>query len=121
MSKYSAKRNSLVRRERNALVPADRDVDAVDVTSPVPGNWLSFRYSFTEISASGGTARVKSKRARYEDGKLSTEAFEGVVDRSAYDRMLDDAQLLVASQMTLFRQMLASFLPEPPKRKRDRQ
>mgnify|MGYP003693906485 CR=1 FL=1 len=40
------------------------------------------RYSFTEISAVGGRAHVKSRQARLEDGKLTTETFEGDVDRT---------------------------------------
>ena len=113
MSKYPVK--------RKAIVPRERDADVVEVIHPAPRGGFSFRYSFTEISAVGGAARVTAKRARYEDGKLSTESFEAEVDRGVYDRMIDDAQRLFVEQTALFQRMLAAFLPAPPRRERDRE
>ena len=111
MSKYPVKRKALVTRER--------DADVVEVLPPGPQGWVSFRYSYTEISATGGKAHLKSKRARYEDGKLSTESFEADVDRSVYERMVDDAQRVFLSQTALFQQLLTAFLPGPAKRERE--
>jgi len=83
------------------------------VVEPAPGSnpFLSFRYSYTEISAFGRTARVKSRNARYEDGKLTDETFEGELDRGVYERMASEAQKYFLGQAALFFQSLWSFLP----------
>ena len=135
MSKHSAKRNPLVPRARGALVPRERDAlvpherdavpleldaDAVELMHRAPDGWFSFRYSYTEISTTGRGAHLKSKRARYEDGKLSTESFEADVDRGVYERMMDDAQRLFVRQASLFQQMLTAFLPAPRRRDQER-
>ena len=114
MSKHPAK------REQRALSKIEND--AVEVIGPAPGlPRFSFRYSYTEVSAIGRTARVKSKHARYEDGKLSTEAFEGELDRNVYERMVNDAQRSVLDQTALFLRAFTAFLPFPGKQTRDRE
>jgi hypothetical protein len=68
MSKYP------VTRAQRALREVETDaVEAVPSASP----FFSFRHSHTEISAVAGMARIKSKQTRLEDGKLTTETFEG--------------------------------------------
>jgi len=47
---------------------------------------------------------VRSRSARFEDGKLSSGTFEGELDRGAYERMVSQAQ-------RRFLGMLALFLP----------
>jgi hypothetical protein len=84
--------------------------DAVEVIRPV-NSFFTFRYSHTEISAVGGRAHVKSRQTRLEDGKLTTETFEGDVDRTAYDRMVDDAQRYFLNQTALFAKSLSWLLP----------
>ena len=81
-----------VRRAERA--PRKVEQDLVEVMEPATraNPFFSFSYSYTEISASGGKARVKSRRARFEDGKLTAEAFEGELDRSAFERMVSEAQ-----------------------------
>jgi hypothetical protein len=73
--------------------------------------FLSFRYSYTEMSVLGGTAHVKSRNARFEDGKLTSDAFEGELDRSAYDRAVGDAQRQVSEQTAQLFKSFAWFLP----------
>jgi hypothetical protein len=87
--------------------------DALEVIAPAARThpFASFRYSYTEISALGGKAHVKSRRARFEDGKLTAEAFEGDLDRSAYEQMVSQTQQYVLGQTALFLKMFASLLP----------
>jgi hypothetical protein len=82
-----------VHRAERAPRKVEQD-DVVEVTEPAPraNPFFSFRYSYTEISASGGKAQVKSRRARFEDGKLTSEAFEGELDCSAYEQKVSEAQ-----------------------------
>lgn len=96
--------------------------DAVEVIGPPARNnpFVSFRYSYTEISALGGKAHVKSRKAQFEDGKLTSEAFEGVLDRGAYDHLVSQAQQYVLGQTAFFLKSLASFLPFSQKQRLDR-
>jgi hypothetical protein len=78
--------------------------DEVAVVEPARTRFFSFRYSFTEVSLVGGRTRVKSRQARFEDGKLTSEAFEGELDHTTYDQMVSQAQ-------QHFLGVLARFLP----------
>jgi len=92
-----------VKRTQRAL----RKIDANAVEVMPRGNpFFRFRYSFTEISAVGSKAHVKSRQARLEDGNLTSETFEGDVDRAVYDRMVGDAQRHLLDQTAL---LLKSF------------
>lgn len=94
----------------------------VDMLAPTTrtSSFLSFRYAYTEMSVLGGTAHVKSRSARFEDGKLTSEAFEGELDRSAYDRAVGDAQRQVADQAAHLFKSFAWFLPVFGTRRPDR-
>jgi len=109
MSKYPVK---LAERNR---VRAVRKIesDAVDVLAPASRSspFVSFRYSYTEMSVLGGKAHVKSRNARFEGGKLTSETFEGELDRSAYDRAVSDAQRHIGDQTAQILKSLSLFLP----------
>ena len=96
--------------------------DAVEVIAPTAkaNPFVSFRYSYTEISALGGKTHVKSRKARFEDGKLTAEAFEGDLDRSAYEQMVGQAQQYVLGQTALFLKTFTSLLPFSWKQRSDR-
>jgi hypothetical protein len=85
------------------------------------GPFLSFWYSYTEISAAGPTARVKSRMARYDDGKLSSEAFEGDLDRSAYERLLGEGHRRFAEQTAWLLHSFFPFLGAPQKKRSGRE
>jgi len=110
-----------VRRAERAL-PKVVERDAVEVMEPTSraSPFFSFRYSYTEISAAGGKARVRSRKARFEDGKLTSEAFEGELDRSAYEQMVSQAQHHFLGQTALLMQSLSWLLPFSGKRRPDR-
>jgi hypothetical protein len=80
------------------------------------GPFTSFRYAYTEVSIVGGKARVHSRRTQLEDGKLSSESFDGEVERTAYDRMVADAQRQFIAHTGLMLASLAAWLPAPWKR-----
>ena len=109
MSKYPVKL-----ADRNRAHPVrKKEIEAVDVLAPASRNspFLSFRYSYTEMSVLGGKAHVKSRNARFEDGKLTSETFEGELERSAYDRAVSDAQRDIGEQTAQFLKSLSLFLP----------
>jgi hypothetical protein len=76
--------------------------DEVAVVEPAQALFFSFRYSSTEVSVVDGRTRIKSRRARFEDGKLDSEAFEGELGHSAYDRIVDQAQRHFFGFLSLF-------------------
>ena len=90
-----------VKAKKRALRKPGKDQVVVE---PATSPFFSFRYSSTEISLVDGKTRVRSRCARFEDGKLSSETFEGELDRGAYERMVSQAQ-------RHFLGMLALFLP----------
>ena len=109
-----------VRRAERALAKVEQD--AVEVMGPISraNPFVSFRYTYTEISAFGGKARVKSRKTRFEDGKLTSEAFEGELDRSAYEQMMSQAQHHFLGQMALVMKSLSWLLPISGKYRPDR-
>jgi hypothetical protein len=86
-------------------------IDAYPVREDTRGPFTSFRYSYTEISVSGGTTTVRSRTTKLQDGKLTSETFEGEADRSAYDRIVRSAQRQFIAQTALMFESLAAFLP----------
>jgi len=52
------------------------------------GPGISFRYSFHAVEADERGARFVAREARFEDGKLQTEALEGTIDRESYQATL---------------------------------
>ena len=98
------------------------ETDAVEVIEPGSraNPFLSFRYSYMEISALGGKAHVKSRKTRLEDGRLTSEAFEGDLDRTVYDQMVRNAQPYFLGQTALFMKSLSLLLPFSWKRRPDR-
>ena len=109
-----------VRRAERALRKVEQDVVEVMEPASRANPFFSFRYSYTEISAAGGKARVKSRRTRFEDGKLTSEAFEGELDRSAYEQMVSEAQLQFLAQTALLMKSLSWLLPFSRKHRPDR-
>ena len=114
MSHYPAKLG------KRALRKVEHDVPEVIGPSARTHPFVSFRYSYTEISALGGKAHVKSRKAHFEDGKLTAEAFEGDLDRSAYQQIVGRAQHYVLGQTALFLKTFASLLPFSQKQRPDR-
>jgi len=107
---------------RAERAPCKVEQDVVEVMEPASRTnpFFSFRYSYTEISASGGKARVKSRRTRFEDGKLTSEAFEGELDCSAYEQMVSEAQHQFLAQTELLMKSLSWLLPFSGKHRPDR-
>ena len=107
MSKYPVKvEKRAPRRVR------DNPIATIEPVAP-HRPFMFFRYSYTEMSASGRTARVISRSARYENGKLTTETFDGELDRGAYNRMVSEAQRHLLGQAGLFARLFLPFLSSP--------
>lgn len=83
-------------------VPQKLKTDEVAIVEPARTSFFSFRYSSTEVSLVDGKTHVKSRQARFEDGKLTSEAFEGELHRSAYDQIVAQAERSFWRSLSLF-------------------
>jgi hypothetical protein len=113
-------RNYPVRRAAPAPRKAEEDVIEVIGRPSKASPFFSFSYSYAEISARGGKARVKAKKIRLEDGKLTSETFEGDLERSAYEQMISHAQQFILGQTALFMKSLLLLRPFSEKQRFDR-
>ena len=86
--------------------------EVVDVAAPVVkrNTGLSFRYSYAEFSMFGKSAQVKAKHTRLENGKLTTESFEGEIDPKTYESVMNDAQRFFADQTARYLRAFSAFL-----------
>ncbi len=103
--------------------------DTTDVEGPVRGGpptvveegseFFSFRYSYKEVSLSGGRARIRSREHRFEDGKFQSEEFDGTMDESVYHSAVEQTRDLLVNQTGGFLKLFSAFLPFSP-RSRDK-
>jgi len=77
--------------------PAPRALDAPG-PAPAPSGFLSFRYSYTELTAEGGRTQVKGRRVQLDDGRLSSESFEGEFGAEAFASAVRQVQEQVLAQ-----------------------
>lgn len=108
MAKYpltvGAKRSSaLLEEDANAVVPASPRATG--------SGFLSFRYSSTIVSSQGGRTQVKAKRVALEDGKLSTESFEGELDGRAHEDVVRRAQQEMLEEAAPLLRLLRRMVP----------
>jgi hypothetical protein len=111
--------NYPVKSRRNAVRPATSKTVEVLPSDSASNAFVSFRYSYSEISIGGGKAHVRSTRAQFENGKLTSEAFEGELNPTVYEQLAAQAQRYFTAQVALFLRPLALFLPftkQPPGR-----
>jgi hypothetical protein len=73
--------------------------------------FFSFRYSSTVVTSQGGRTQVKSKRVSLEDGRLSTESFEGELPADAHEQAVRRAQQQVFEDAAPLFRALRWMLP----------
>ncbi len=105
-----------VKVSRRAVTDAKRH--SIEVIEPRSGRhaFASFRYSRVEFTAHGGKAQLRARNTRFEDGRLTSESFEGELEGSAYDQLVKQTQQYVAHQTEQFLRAFSLFLPFSTKR-----
>src|SRR5215813_11740890 len=104
-------KRDIVTRKAN---PVEKSTPQHPVAAPPPvqpGGWLSFTYSHSEISQSGGKTHVRSQAYRFENGKLESEAFAGTLDGSVYREAVERMQKLMLTQSAFVLGLFQAFLP----------
>ena len=79
--------------------------------TPALSGFLSFRYSSTVVSSRGGRTQVRSKCVSLEDGKLSSESFEGELDGRAHEEAVRRAEQQVLEDAAPLLRVLRWMLP----------
>lgn len=105
-----------VKIPRRTVRGAERNAVAVVDPRPRSGGFSSFRYSCTEITTSGGKAHLRTRSTRFEDGRLTSESFEGELEGSTYDQLVQQTQQYIADQSAQLLRSLSWFLPGSSKR-----
>jgi hypothetical protein len=80
---------------------------------------FAFRYSFTELSAHAGDASLKHHETRFEHGKLTSESFEGSVERTVYEQFVGHVHEQMLRQTQTMLRSLFWFLPAAAPDRRD--
>jgi len=92
---------------------------AIEVLNPVrqASPFVSFRYSYKEVSSDGVNTLIKSKEKSFENGKFKSEEFEGTLPGSVYTNMAAEMQRLFMDQITAVLKPFSMFLPPVLKNK----
>jgi len=80
-------------RMSNNLDRFDRKTE-VEILDPVKKNspFISFKYSYREISSVGGKTYLRAKEKKFENGKFTSEEFEGVAPGNIHSNMAAEMQ-----------------------------
>ena len=73
--------------------------------------FVSFHYSYREISSVNSRTHIKSRQKRFVNGKLESEEFEGTLGGHAYNHMVSDMQKYFFNQLGAFLKPFSMFLP----------
>ena len=98
--------------------PTDRPVHKMDPNEvspyeayPSASPWFRFRHSYTEISSLAGSTHVRSRETRFENGRFTSESFEGTLGQSFHDDLVANAQKLFLAQTAFLLRQFSWFLP----------
>src|SRR5215831_13732311 len=103
--------NYPVKRKARPVRTVQGDVIDPPVPAAKANAGFSFRYSYAEFFTIGNSAQFKAKHARYENGKLTAESFEGELDPRSHERLMSDVQRFFTDQISLYLQAFGGFLP----------
>jgi hypothetical protein len=98
----------LASREVASFAP--REVAPPD-TLPGFGGFSSFHYTRTEVTSQGGRTHVRSRSTRLQDGRLTSESFEGELDGRAHADAVRAAEREILEQAARLLNPLAWLLP----------
>jgi uncharacterized membrane protein YkgB len=95
----------------------DNREQQLEILNPVIKNspFISFRYSYREVSSVGGNTYVKAKEKKFENGKFTSEEFEGVTPGN---HMAAEMQKMFFGQIALLVKAFTAFLPSAKRDKR---
>lgn len=90
-----------------------QDNKKVEVIEPVQNraSFISFNYSYKSMTYSNGKTHVHSRSQRFENGRLESEEFSGVMDGNVWNNSSAEIQNQFLKQITDFFKPFSMFLP----------
>jgi hypothetical protein len=100
------------KRDRHEIMKSQANHD-IEILDPVQkaSPFLSFHYSYKEISSIGGNTHIRSKEKSFENGKLKSEEFEGTLPGNVYANMAGEMQKHFFNQISSFMKPFSMLLP----------
>jgi hypothetical protein len=89
---------------------ADRDIEILDPVQKA-SPFISFHYSYKEISSDGSQTHVRSKEKSFENGIFKSEEFEGTLPGNVYINMVGEMQKMFFNQLTALMKPFSMLLP----------
>lgn len=105
MSKY------IVKKGTNEVQKSDHGKVKFMESSRPSGSFISFQYTYKSMSFSDGKTYVRSKRERFENGRIESEEFEGTMEGNAFMNTFLEMQNQFLKQINSFFNPLSFFLP----------
>jgi hypothetical protein len=102
----------VLKKDKHGIVrdQANHDIEILDPVQKA-SPFLSFHYSYKEISSIGGNTHIRSKEKSFENGKLKSEEFEGTLPGNVYANMAGEMQKLFFNQVTALMKPFSMLLP----------
>ncbi|WP_298233420.1 hypothetical protein [uncultured Azohydromonas sp.] len=110
--------NPLAKPGSTSIAPRETAAQPLELLPPAFSGFFNFSYTVTELRLQGKRTSVHAHHTRLEDGKLTTETFEGTLDRSAYAEAVQAAQQQLQAQLAWMQQALTWWLPLLPGQRR---
>lgn len=95
--------------------PENKEIEIVNLFQQA-FPFINFRYSYREISSSGGQTHVRSQEKSFENGKFKSEEFEGTLPAGVYSDMVGEMQKLFFNQIEMLMKPFSLFLPSRTKK-----
>jgi hypothetical protein len=94
-------------------IPAEARNDAVEhnESTSYVNPFFSFRFSYTEVSSNGEKTHVQARETRFENGKMTSQTFEGTAGPEVYNEAVTAMQNHFVNQTAFFMKSLSLFLP----------
>ena len=85
----------------------------IEILNPVQNAspFISFHYSYKEISSGGGQTHIRSHQRSFENGKFKSEEFEGTLPGNVYLNMVGEMQKIFFNQLSVLMKPFAMLLP----------
>ena len=96
------KKYDIVKKQDDEARKTGRASDTVMNPSDGQNQFISFRYSYKSMTASGGKTHVRAKNQRFENGRFESEEFEGTLDGNMYEEAMKETEHMFGEMQDMF-------------------
>jgi len=103
--------NNIAKKDKGEVIknPANHDIEILNPVQKA-SPFISFHYSYKEISSDGSKTYMRSKEKSFENGKFKSEEFEGTLPGNVYLNMAGEMQKLFFNQISSLMKPFSMFL-----------